>query len=230
MLQRLADAFLAHDVVSGNMGVAGIDARADRNDAVEPIQNLRNLLEASAKRELRPGGVLDQDRQAPPPDRALAWTPRSPPRSGAVPAPDRLRETNRDAAPDSPRTSASARSTSPRNASSTSSGTVRFVARQIHEIVRMNHQRLQVVSRAQPVHLGALRSPSSFGAHCRGLEEKICNVLQPSRRPLSRILERRRRRCMNADPTRSQARRLFRSGRLRECRVRERRADHEAKV
>src|ERR1700727_2705910 len=64
MLDSLREAVLAHNVVSGNMRVTCIDARAYGNDSVEAGHNFGDLLEASAERELRSGGVFDQNRQA----------------------------------------------------------------------------------------------------------------------------------------------------------------------
>src|ERR1035437_5342327 len=63
MLQGLVEALVADYVVSGNVSVAGIDAGADWNESAQAIQKFRNLFEAAAERELRSGGVLDQDGQ-----------------------------------------------------------------------------------------------------------------------------------------------------------------------
>ena len=64
MLQSFIESSLADDVVSGNVRVAGIDARANRNHSAQALQNLRHLLEAAAQREFRAGRVLDQDRES----------------------------------------------------------------------------------------------------------------------------------------------------------------------
>jgi hypothetical protein len=42
--------------------MARIDAGARRNNSLQPLQNFRNLLEASSEREFRARRVLDQDR------------------------------------------------------------------------------------------------------------------------------------------------------------------------
>ena len=48
MLQGLVDAFLADDVISGNVRVASIDASRDGHDAAQAIDNFGDLLEAAA--------------------------------------------------------------------------------------------------------------------------------------------------------------------------------------
>ncbi len=52
--------FRADDVVSRHVRVARIDARCHRNDSVEVVQQLRYLLERTAERELRACRVLEQ--------------------------------------------------------------------------------------------------------------------------------------------------------------------------
>ena len=59
----LIQAFFADDVVACDVGVAGIDARGDGNDAAQPIDNFGDLLEAAAERKFSSGRVLDQDGQ-----------------------------------------------------------------------------------------------------------------------------------------------------------------------
>src|SRR5207253_2300483 len=63
MLQGLIEAGLAHNVISGYMRMTGIDAGSDWNHSTQSIQNLRDLLETSSQRELRAGGILDENRE-----------------------------------------------------------------------------------------------------------------------------------------------------------------------
>ena len=46
-------------------------------------------------------------------------------------------------------------------------------ARQVHQVVGVNDQRLQVILLPQPLHSSQWGRASSYGAHWRGLEEKI---------------------------------------------------------
>src|SRR6202790_112494 len=64
MPQSRVETFFADNVVSSDMRVTGIDASSNGNDSAQPLQHFRNLLKASAKRELRTGSVLDQNGQA----------------------------------------------------------------------------------------------------------------------------------------------------------------------
>src|SRR5579864_4122066 len=63
MLQRLIETFFADYVVSGNMRVAGIDASADGDDSLQPLENFCDLFETAAEREFGAGCVLDPDGQ-----------------------------------------------------------------------------------------------------------------------------------------------------------------------
>src|SRR4051812_36355241 len=56
--------FGRNDVVTGNVGVAGINACHNRNHAAQSVEQLSHLLERAAERVLGPGGVLDRDLQA----------------------------------------------------------------------------------------------------------------------------------------------------------------------
>ena len=51
----------AHQIVAGHVGVAGVQADADRRGGLEPRDQFGYLLEAAAQGELRPGGVFNQD-------------------------------------------------------------------------------------------------------------------------------------------------------------------------
>ena len=64
MLQSLVNALFADDVVAGDVSVAGVDARGDGNDAAEAVDDFGNLLEAAAEREFGAGGVFDEDGKA----------------------------------------------------------------------------------------------------------------------------------------------------------------------
>ena len=62
MLQRELAAFVTDDVISGNVSVAGIDARAHGHGVAKKLQQLRNLLKSAAQRIFRTRRVFDQDR------------------------------------------------------------------------------------------------------------------------------------------------------------------------
>jgi len=62
--QRLSQTRLAHNVISRDMRVTGVDAGADGNQPAQPFQDLGNLLKAPAERILRAGGVFDEDGEA----------------------------------------------------------------------------------------------------------------------------------------------------------------------
>ncbi len=49
------------DVVSGHMRVTGIEARADGGYVAQAVHQFGDLLKIAAKRELGPGGVLNQN-------------------------------------------------------------------------------------------------------------------------------------------------------------------------
>ena len=53
-----------HNVISGDVSVAGIDAGSSRNETSEAVQNFANLLKAAAQRKLRARSIFDQDSQS----------------------------------------------------------------------------------------------------------------------------------------------------------------------
>ena len=63
MLQGFIESGLANDVVSGNVSVTCVDARANRDDSAQTIQDLRDLLKTSAQREFRAGRVFNENRE-----------------------------------------------------------------------------------------------------------------------------------------------------------------------
>ena len=64
VVHRLPVSGEADEVVSGDVGVAGVDAGGDGHERTEEGEQLGNLLEAAAKRILGAGGVLNQDGEA----------------------------------------------------------------------------------------------------------------------------------------------------------------------
>ena len=64
VLQSLIEAGFADDVISGDVGVAGINARRGGNDPVQAVEDFRDLLKTSAERELGARGVLDENRES----------------------------------------------------------------------------------------------------------------------------------------------------------------------
>src|SRR5262249_19756417 len=63
-LERFPEPVLGDDVVSRNMGMAGVDAGRDGNVMPKVRQDLGDLFEAAAQRKLRAGSVLDEDGEA----------------------------------------------------------------------------------------------------------------------------------------------------------------------
>ena len=64
LLQRLVNASFADDVISGDVGMAGINAGGSGNNPVQTIEHFSDLFEAAAERELGPGGILDENGQS----------------------------------------------------------------------------------------------------------------------------------------------------------------------
>src|SRR5581483_2690371 len=62
--QGLVQALFTDDIVSRYVRMTGIDARANWNDSIQPVEDFGNLLKASSQRELGPGSVFDQNCQA----------------------------------------------------------------------------------------------------------------------------------------------------------------------
>src|SRR5208283_4499267 len=62
-LEGGVQALFPGNVISGDVSVAGVDARRDGDDSPQPIQQFGDLLEAASQRKLRPGGVLDENCQ-----------------------------------------------------------------------------------------------------------------------------------------------------------------------
>ena len=63
MLQGLLDALFADEVIAGDVGVAGINAGGNGDDATEAADDFGDLLEATSEREFGTGGILDEDGQ-----------------------------------------------------------------------------------------------------------------------------------------------------------------------
>src|ERR1700722_20814468 len=63
MLQGLLDALFADEVIAGDVGVAGINAGGNGDDATEGAYDFADFLDAPSEREFGPGGILDEDRQ-----------------------------------------------------------------------------------------------------------------------------------------------------------------------
>src|SRR5207245_302122 len=59
--QSFAHAGLAYDVISGDMGVASIDAGSNRNQAPQAIEHFGYLLEAATQRVFRACSVFNED-------------------------------------------------------------------------------------------------------------------------------------------------------------------------
>jgi len=64
MQERLVDAFFGNNIVSGDVGVTGIDAGCDRYHTAKAVDDFSNLLEAASKGEFSAGGIFDQDGEA----------------------------------------------------------------------------------------------------------------------------------------------------------------------
>ena len=64
LLQSLINAPFADNVVSGDVSVAGVDARGYWNNTAEAVDDFGNLLKAATEREFGAGGVFDEDGKA----------------------------------------------------------------------------------------------------------------------------------------------------------------------
>ena len=62
--QSIAESFFRNDVISRHMGVAGINAGADRNVIAQMFDDFCDLLKAAAQRVFSSGGVFDEDRKS----------------------------------------------------------------------------------------------------------------------------------------------------------------------
>ena len=63
MLQCILHPLRAHDVITGNVSVASINASGYRNQVAQVLQNFRNLLKTCAQRVFRARSIFDQDRK-----------------------------------------------------------------------------------------------------------------------------------------------------------------------
>lgn len=61
LLESLADAFLAADVIARHVSVASIDAGSDRNRGAQSLDHFCDLLEAAAQGKFRARGIFDED-------------------------------------------------------------------------------------------------------------------------------------------------------------------------
>jgi len=61
--QGLVHPFFANYVISGNMGMAGINAGGDGHHPFQPLQQFGKLIETGPQREFGPGGIFDQNRK-----------------------------------------------------------------------------------------------------------------------------------------------------------------------
>ena len=193
--------------------VTGIDASADRNDAVETVDHFRDLFEAPAKGELGSSGVLDEDCQAAGGE-IQSLRRRSNCRGGAKQPLLTICPAKR---PGMQYQIVRAQGQSPFYFAAKSLH--RFVqeqfirAGQIHKIVCVNHQRFQVVSRPQAVHLVALWDPKFVRRPlARAGREDLQRIAAQPIGAFGGILHTSCRRCMDADAARGQAGWPFRSG------------------
>ena len=87
--------------------------------------------------------------------------------------------------------------------------------REIHQVIGVNHQRLQIVGGSQAVHLGTLRLTKFIGRPLPWAGgENLKRIAAQAVSPLGRILHASGRGRMNANAARSQAGRAFRPWRL----------------
>ncbi len=63
LIESLGKAFVADDVIASHVRVASIDASSRRHEVAQQVQQLGNLFEVAAERELGARRVLDQDTQ-----------------------------------------------------------------------------------------------------------------------------------------------------------------------
>ena len=61
MCERKFAALRTNNVVSRNMGMTSVDARTDRHNASQQIQQLGDLLKCAAQRKLRPRRIFNQN-------------------------------------------------------------------------------------------------------------------------------------------------------------------------
>src|SRR5215469_3256236 len=157
-VQRFPESILGNDVVSGNVGMAGVDAGGDGNVMPEVRQDLGDLFEAAAERKLRARSVLDEDGETTPFEiqSAACYGDRG---GGLQQAFLSLRSAKRTGVQD-------------QILGAERQGALYFPAKgldgfleeafrragEIDEVVGVDHQRLQIVLVAQPSHLLALRA------------------------------------------------------------------------
>src|ERR1019366_1846396 len=156
LIERVVVSTSADDVVPGDVSVAGVDAGPARHEVAQQVQQLCNLLEVTAQRELRSCGVLNQDAQV---------------AGGQIESIRSLLDGQRHAL-QAFFTAAAAKRSGMQHQEfrlerkgafhlSAKRGNrlgmkFRIASRQVHQVVGMDHQRMQVILGAQPDHLVTL--------------------------------------------------------------------------
>ena len=212
----LVDAFFADDVVSGDVSVTGVDAGRDRNDAAQAIDDFGDLLEAASQGEFGASGIFDQDgesgfRQV----KALGSSGDGgsglQQSSFAIGAAERAGMEHEIVGADSQRTlDFSAKRLD---------GFLQELlvgAGQIHQIICMDDQRLEIVFCAESGHLLALQFAQFVGSPlARAGRENLKRVAAKAMGAFGRIVDASGGGGVDADAARSEAGRAFRRGRER---------------
>ena len=151
-VKRFGVSGVTNNVISGDVGMTGIDAGSARHEVAQEVQQLGDLFEVGAERELRSGGVLDQNAQL----SGFEVKALGPLLDGECDAPQAFfaagaAELSRmkDEIVSPKCQGAFDLAAKARNGLRMEFG---IASRQVHQIVRMDGQRLQAVPDAQPNH------------------------------------------------------------------------------